>query len=73
MAQAAFEIMDFANEAYRMKSVSEPGKISILVKTYLLIKDYFDCSYSWELEVKTIGKMKINFVDGTKAINYPMA
>ncbi len=54
---------DTVNVASRMESSSEPGKINISEKTYLLIKDSFECSYRGELEVKNKGKMKMYFVD----------
>ena len=54
---------DTVNVASRMESSSEPGKINISEKTYLLIKDSFDCSYRGELEVKNKGMMKMYFVN----------
>ena len=57
---------DTVNVASRMESSSEPGKINISEKTYLLIKDSFDCSYRGELEVKNKGKMKMYFVNSVK-------
>ena len=57
---------DTVNVASRMESSSEPGKINISEKTYLLIKDSFDCSYRGELEVKNKGMMKMYFVNSLK-------
>ena len=54
---------DTVNVASRMESSSEPGKINISEKTYLLIKDSFDCSYRGELEVKNKGMMKMYYVN----------
>ena len=54
---------DTVNVASRMESSSEPGKINVSEKTYLLIKDSFECSYRGELEVKNKGKMKMYFVN----------
>ena len=54
---------DTVNVASRMESSSEPGKINISEKTYLLIKESFDCSYRGELEVKNKGMMKMYYVN----------
>ncbi|MBT8313204.1 MAG: tetratricopeptide repeat protein, partial [Maribacter sp.] len=54
---------DTVNVASRMESSSEPGKINISERTYLLIKDNYDCSYRGELEVKNKGMMKMYFVN----------
>ncbi len=54
---------DTVNVASRMESSSEPGKINISEKTYLLIKDSFDCSYRGELEVKNKGMMKMYYIN----------
>ena len=57
---------DTVNVASRMESTSEPGKINISERTYLLIKDSYDCSYRGELEVKNKGMMKMYFVNARK-------
>ena len=57
---------DTVNVASRMESSSEPGKINISEKTYLLVKDFFNCSYRGELEVKNKGMMKMYFVNSVK-------
>ena len=54
---------DTVNVASRMESSSDLGKINISEKTYLLIKDSFDCSYRGELEVKNKGMMKMYYVN----------
>ena len=60
---------DTVNVASRMESSSEPGKINISEKTYLLIKDSFDCSYRGELEVKNKGMMKMYYVNKLKNVS----
>lgn len=57
---------DTVNIASRMESNSEAGKINVSENTYELIKDYFDCEYRGELEVKNKGMMKMYFVNGIK-------
>ncbi len=63
---------DTVNVASRMESSSERGKINISEKTYLLIKDSFDCSYRGELEVKNKGMMKMYFVNKLKNVSHKM-
>ncbi len=57
---------DTVNIASRMESNSEPGKINVSENTYALIKDFFNCEYRGEVEVKNRGKMKMYFVNNTK-------
>jgi len=61
---------DTVNVASRMESSSEPGKINISEKTYLLIKDSFDCSYRGKLEVKNKGMMKMYYVNKLKNVSH---
>ena len=61
---------DTVNVASRMESSSEPGKINISEKTYLLIKDSFDCEYRGEIQVKNRGMMKMYYVKGIKILSY---
>jgi adenylate cyclase len=62
---------DTVNIAARMEANSEPGKINLAESTYMLIKDYFDCAYRGEIEVKNKGIMKMYFVNGLiQEINY---
>jgi len=58
---------DTVNVASRMESMSEPGKINISENTYSLIKEEFDCEYRGEIEAKNRGKLKMYFVNGTRA------
>ena len=60
---------DTVNIASRMESNSEPGKINVSENTYALIKDFFNCEYRGEIEVKNRGKMKMYFVNNTKEKN----
>lgn len=55
---------DTVNIASRMESNSSPGKINISETTYALVKDYFDCEFRGELDVKNKGLMKMYFVKG---------
>lgn len=57
---------DTVNVASRMEATSEEGKINITENTYLLIKDYFDCEFRGEIEVKNKGTMKMYFVNSIK-------
>lgn len=54
---------DTVNIASRMETNSEPGKVNISEYTYQLIKDFFDCEYRGEIEVKNRGMMKMYFVN----------
>ncbi len=60
---------DTVNIASRMESASIPGKINISQSTYKLIKNQYDCTYRGEISVKNEEKMKMYFVNGTKALN----
>ena len=60
---------DTVNIASRMESNSVPGKINVSENTYVLIKDFFNCEYRGEIEVKNRGKMKMYFVNNTKEKN----
>jgi adenylate cyclase len=55
---------DTVNIAARMEANSEPGKVNLAESTYMLIKDYFDCAYRGEIDVKNKGIMKMYFVNG---------
>lgn len=54
---------DTVNIASRMESNSVPGKINVSENTYVLIKDFFNCEYRGDIEVKNRGKMKMYFVN----------
>lgn len=51
------------NIASRMESNSEEGKINISDNTYQHIKDYFECNYRGEIEVKNAGLQKMYYVE----------
>lgn len=57
---------DTVNIASRMESNSIPGRINISENTYRLVKDFFDCEYRGEIEVKNRGVMKMYFVNNKK-------
>ena len=54
---------DTVNIASRMESNSIPGRINISENTYQCIKDFFDCEYRGEVDVKNRGMMKMYFVN----------
>ena len=54
------------NTASRMESSGEIGKINISGNTYLLVKEYFDCTYRGKMPVKNKGDIEMYFVDGIK-------
>jgi adenylate cyclase len=57
---------DTVNIASRMESSCEPGKINISRSTYELIKDFYDCEYRGQLDVKGMGEIDMFFVKGLK-------
>ena len=57
---------DTVNVASRMETSSKEGKINVTENTYLLIKNYFDCEFRGEIEVKNKGTMKMYFVNSIK-------
>jgi class 3 adenylate cyclase len=50
------------NIASRMESSSEAGKINISESTYQQVKEYFECKYRGEIEIKNAGKQKMYYV-----------
>ncbi len=57
---------DSVNIASRMESSGEVGRVNISGSTYKYIKNYFDCEYRGEIEVKNRGKIAMYFVNGIK-------
>ena len=57
---------DTVNVASRMETSSKEGKINVTENTYLLIKNYFDCEFRGQIEVKNKGTMKMYFVNSIK-------
>ncbi|MFN4762967.1 adenylate/guanylate cyclase domain-containing protein [Gillisia sp. Q332] len=57
---------DTVNTASRMESSGETGKINISGKTYLLIKDSFDCEFRGKIEAKNKGLIDMYFVEPLK-------
>jgi class 3 adenylate cyclase len=55
---------DAVNIASRMESSGESGKINISSETYELVKDYFECEFRGQIEVKNRGEIGMYFVDG---------
>lgn len=52
------------NTASRMESAGEAGKINISENTYLLVRDFFICSYRGQIPVKNRGNIRMYFVEG---------
>ena len=57
---------DSVNIASRMETAGEVGKVNISGTTYKFIKDFFDCEYRGEIEIKNRGKINMYFVNGIK-------
>ena len=57
---------DSVNIASRMETAGEVGKVNISGSTYKYVKDYFDCEYRGEIEIKNRGKIDMYFVNGIK-------
>jgi len=57
---------DSVNIASRMESACEVGRVNISGATYEHIKDFFECEYRGEIEMKNRGKMAMYFVNRIK-------
>jgi len=57
---------DTVNVAARLEHEGQDMKINISEATYLLIRQYFDCTYRGKIEAKNKGKIDMYFVDGIK-------
>lgn len=57
---------DTVNTASRLEHASELGRINISKATYELVKDYFECEYRGEIDVKGKGLIDMYFVHGKK-------
>ncbi len=47
-----------------MESAGEAGKINISENTYLLVRDFFICTYRGQIPVKNRGNIQMYFVEG---------
>ncbi len=54
------------NTASRMESSGEVGHINISGNTYMLVKDYFICTFRGKMPVKNKGDIQMYFVNGIK-------
>lgn len=54
------------NTASRMESSGEVGKINISGNTYMLVADYFICTFRGRMPIKNKGDIEMYFVDGIK-------
>ncbi len=57
---------DSVNIAARMEKAGVPGMINISESTYKEIKDFFDCSFRGNQEIKNIGSVKMYFLNRIK-------
>lgn len=54
------------NTASRMESSGEVGQINISGNTFMLVSEYFDCTYRGRMPVKNKGDIEMYFVNGIK-------
>ena len=54
---------DTVNTASRMESSGMPGQINISGDTFILVKDYFNCSYRGKVMAKNKGEIDMYFVE----------
>lgn len=54
---------DSVNIASRMESNGEVGRVNISGSTYKYIKEFFECEYRGEIDMKNRGKMAMYFVN----------
>lgn len=57
---------DAVNVASRIESACEAGRVNVSGTTFELIKDFFECEYRGEIEMKNRGKMPMYFVNRIK-------
>jgi hypothetical protein len=57
---------DSVNIAARMEKAGVPGMINISESTYKKVKDFFDCSFRGNQEIKNIGSVKMYFLNRIK-------
>lgn len=54
------------NTASRMESSGEVGQINISGNTFMLVSEYFDCTFRGRMPVKNKGDIEMYFVNGIK-------
>jgi len=57
---------DTVNYASRLETASMPGMINISEETYVLVKDYFVCTYRGKIAVKNKSETNMYFVERLK-------
>lgn len=57
---------DTVNTASRMESAGEVDKVNISQRTFIHVKDHFNCHYRGEIETKGKGNVKMYFVEADK-------
>lgn len=55
------------NTASRMEAAGHAGKINISQSTYELVNNEFECTFRGEVQVKSLGRVKMYFVNGRKS------
>lgn len=58
---------DTVNLASRAESHGIENQLNITENTYQLVKDFYECEYRGEIDVKNLGKVNMYFVKGKKA------
>ena len=59
---------DSVNIASRMQMSGVPGKINISESTYKEVKDFFNCSFRGNMEIKNIGSVGMYFLNRIKTL-----
>jgi len=54
---------DTVNIASRLQTASEAGKINVSENTCMMVKDFFECHYRGEIEVKNRGILKMYYLN----------
>lgn len=66
-SKIAFDIWGFAvNVASRIEALAPEGKITVSEAVYHRIRDFFDCDFAGEQELKGVGNRRIYSVSGFK-------
>ena len=58
---------DTVNIASRMESSSETGRVNISSTLYMMVQDYYNCTYRGKIYAKNIGEVDMYFVESAKA------
>lgn len=58
---------DTVNIASRMESSSETGRVNISSTLYMMVQDYYNCTYRGKIYAKNIGEVDMYFVESGKS------